>query len=129
MKDDNLDELIKYRLKRASEALEEAKLIGKINHWNTCANRLYYAVFYAVSALLIKENFSASKHSGVKSLFNRYFVKTNKIQKDFGKLYNELYNLRQEGDYLDFVTFDKETVSPLIPKTELFIDEINKLLK
>ncbi len=51
----NIQELINYRLHRAYETLEEARLMQDIGHWNTCANRLYYAAFYAVSALLIYE--------------------------------------------------------------------------
>jgi uncharacterized protein (UPF0332 family) len=57
-------DLIQYRLKRAREALEEALLMKQEAHWNTCANRLYYACFYAVTALLAKEDLVAAE--GVK---------------------------------------------------------------
>jgi uncharacterized protein (UPF0332 family) len=47
------DELIKYRLQRAESALEEAGVMADMQHWETCINRLYYACFYAVNALLL----------------------------------------------------------------------------
>jgi len=95
--------LIQYRIEKAKETYQEALLMQRENHWNTCANRLYYSCFYAVTALLEKDGFISSKHSGVKSLFNQHIVKTGKISKEKGKLYNRLFDARQEGDYLDFV--------------------------
>ena len=67
-------ELVRYRLDRANEALEEAILLADNAKWNTCINRLYYSCFYAVSALLAKNNMSSSKHTGVRSLFNLHYV-------------------------------------------------------
>ena len=56
-------DLIEYRLKRARGALKEALLMEREEHWNTCANRLYYACFYAVTPLLGKQELVSSKHS------------------------------------------------------------------
>ncbi len=125
---DVIRELVEYRLRRAGETLEEARVMGSIGHWNACANRLYYAAFYAVSALLVKEGLTAAKHSGVKALFNRHYVKAGKISKDMGRLYNQHFDLRQEGDYLDFVLLEKEKVAPLIEATANFIEAIRSLL-
>jgi uncharacterized protein len=56
--------LVRYRLSRAKEALEEAILLLESDHTNTFVNRLYYACFYAVSALLLAKGLSATRHSG-----------------------------------------------------------------
>ena len=120
--------LVTYRLQRATETLEEARLMQSIGHWNTCANRLYYAAFYAVSALLVRDNHVASKHSGVKALFNRYYVKPGVVTKEKGRFYNRLFDLRQEGDCIDFVFLDAETVEPLVDATALFIETVRSLL-
>ena len=120
--------LIAYRLKRAAETLEEARLMQSIGHWNSCTNRLYYAAFYAVSALLVRDNHVASKHSGVKALFNRYYVKPGIVAKEEGRLYNRLFDLRQEGDYIDFVSLDAETVEPLVDEAALFVETIRSLM-
>jgi uncharacterized protein (UPF0332 family) len=75
MTDDPTKALVKYRIERAEETYKEALLMRTEDHWNACANRLYYACFYAVSALLVKYGLSSSKHSGIKSLFNQYILK------------------------------------------------------
>jgi uncharacterized protein (UPF0332 family) len=98
-------------------------------HWNTCANRLYYSCFYAVSALLQKHDLVSGKHSGVKSLFNQHFVKTNIVNKEKGKLYNRLFDARQEGDYIDFVYYNSEDVTPWIKEVRLFINTISQLIE
>jgi uncharacterized protein (UPF0332 family) len=81
-------------------------------------NRLYYACFYAVSALLVRDGLSSSRHAGVRSLFNRHYVKTGKVPKDLATIYNDLFERRQEGDYIDFVSFQEPQVLPWISKAE-----------
>ena len=129
MRNRDLQALVAYRFQRATEALEEAYLMQDIGHWNTCANRLYYAAFYAVSGLLLQDGHTATKHSGVKALFNQHYVKTGKVSKAMGRLYNRLFDLRQEGDYLDFVTLDAETVAPLLEPTANLIAHLRALAK
>ncbi len=120
----HIEDLIEYRLERARETIEDAKLLAKAGHWNPCVNRLYYSCFYAVTALLVQHGLSSSKHTGIRSLFNREFVKTEKIPKKMAILYNDLFEKRQEGDYVDFVYFSESEVTPLIRKTELFVGHI-----
>lgn len=80
-------ELIKHRISRAEESLDEAILLFNSEHYNTSVNRLYYACFYAVSALLLSENMSSPKHSGVRSLFNQHWVKKERVIKELGKFF------------------------------------------
>jgi len=129
MKAEDLQALVDYRMQRAAETLEEARLMQNVNHWNTCANRLYYAAFYAVSALLVRDGRTTSKHSGVKALFNRHYVKPGIVSRENGRLYNQLFDLRQEGDYIDFVFLEPETVAPLVEATAAFIHTIQSLLQ
>ena len=124
MTQENTLALIRYRIQRAEETYEEALLMSKEGHWNACANRLYYACFYAVSALLIKYGLSSSNHSGIKSLFNQHIIKKQILSKERGKLYNQLFEARQEGDYVDFVTFDEDLIAPWISRVKKFLDEI-----
>jgi uncharacterized protein (UPF0332 family) len=123
-----LQDLINYRLNQAHETLGDAKLLAKAKRWNPCVNRLYYACFYAVSALLAKNDMSSGKHTGVRSFFNLNFVKTGKIPKDVAEIYNDLFDRRQEGDYADFVVFREDQVLPRIAKVESFIKIVASLL-
>lgn len=124
-----LYDLIKYRIDRAREALEEARILAGSGHWNACVNRLYYACFYAVSALLSKHDLSSSKHSGVRSFFNHNFVKTGIFPKETAVIYNSLFERRQEGDYEVFITFKENDVSPWLKETEVFVNAKKKLIE
>jgi uncharacterized protein (UPF0332 family) len=122
-------ELIEYRISRSKETFEEALLLASNNHWNAVANRLYYSCFYIVNALLIKNNLSFSSHNGVKTEFHKSFVKTGIIKMDSGKIYSRLFNLRQEGDYIDFQRFDGKDIEPFIEDVRNFLNEIESILK
>jgi len=122
-------ELVLHRMTRAFDALEDARILSRAGRWNACVNRLYYACFYAVSALLILDGLSSSKHAGVRSLFNRQYVKTGKIPKDFSRIYNDLFERRQECDYIDFVSFQESQVLPWISKAEELIGYIDSLVQ
>ena len=124
MRQDWNKDLIAYRLQRARETLEDARILAKADRWNTCVNRLYYACFYAISALLATKKLASSKHSGVRSLFNRYYVKTGLVSKDLATIYNDLFERRQESDYVDFIDFQEPQVVPWISKAESFIKHI-----
>lgn len=115
-------------MERAEETLEEARILASASHWNACVNRLYYSCFYAVTALLVREGFSSSRHSGVRSFFNRNFVKTGIVSADLARSYNVLFDLRQEADYVGLVRFDENQVKPWIPRSQAFIEQIASLL-
>jgi len=123
------EDIILYRVERTHETLKDARILASSERWNACVNRLYYACFYAVSALLMKKGLSSSKHSGVRSLFNFHFVKTGKVPKDLARIYNDLFERRQESDYLDFVSFQESQVRPWISQAETLIECILELIQ
>ena len=53
-------EHVRYWMKRAREALEEADVMARAGHWNTCLSRQYFACYYAVSGLLARHGLSWS---------------------------------------------------------------------
>jgi uncharacterized protein (UPF0332 family) len=121
--------LVNYRLQRAREALDEAKIMFKAGRINTYVNRLYYACFYAVSALLLTRNFSTSKHGYLRSLMHREFVKTGLIPKELGDHFDLLFDNRLKGDYADFIRFKAEQVADWLKPTEEFVAHIDRLIK
>jgi uncharacterized protein (UPF0332 family) len=122
-------ELVLYRLQRARETIEDARILAQARRWNPCVNRLYYACFYAVSSLLLQEGLSSSKHTGIRGLFNQHFVKTGKISKEKAKIFNDLFERRQEGDYMDFVSFEESQVQLWLPEAESFVENIAVLIE
>lgn len=99
--------LIAYRLQRAREALDEADLLLDRNHINTFVNRVYYACFYSVTALLLTRDLSSAKHSGVRSMFHQHFVKTGLVNMELGQNFDKFFDNRQKGDYADMVSSRK----------------------
>lgn len=99
---------------------------GKINAY---VNRLYYACFYAVSALLLTKGLTTSKHSYLRSLLHREFIKTGVIPADLGVHFDLLFNSRQKGDYSDFVKYKAEQVAAWLKPTEEFIDHIESIIQ
>ena len=57
---------------------------------------MYYAVFHAVTALLIKNGLHAESHQGVSVLFSKHFVKEGKIDAEYGRLFARLENMREK---------------------------------
>ena len=123
------EDLIKYKLQRSGETLEEAKIMLQSSHLFGAANRIYYACFYAVSALLLSKDLSSHKHSGVLSLFNRHFVKTGLIPVELGKFYSRLFDTRTESDYADLVTIDLKEIQDNLKTAEIFIPAVKSLIK
>lgn len=50
----NVSDYSDYRIKRAIETISEVEKHIENGFWNTSVNRMYYACFYAVGALLVK---------------------------------------------------------------------------
>ena len=123
------EDLIRYKLERSGETLEEAKVMIQTSHLYGAANRIYYACFYAVSALLLSRNLSSPKHSGVLSLFNKNFVKTGLISVELGRFYSRLFDSRLESDYADLVTIDRVEVQDDIKTAEIFISAVKSLIR
>ena len=123
------DEIIRYRLERAHETLEEAEILAQAGHWNACVNRLSYACFYAATALLLREGLSAAKHAGVRSLFNEHLVRSGRVPHDIASVFNRLLDKRQEGDYADLMQFHEQQVRPWIADARQFVAFIAGMLQ
>jgi uncharacterized protein (UPF0332 family) len=121
--------LVAYRLERARESLEEAKLLLDRGYGNTFVNRLYYACFYAVSALLLTKGLSSAKHSGIRSLFHQNIVKSGLVDLESGQLYDRLFDNRQKSDYADLVRFDTDEVGDWYNEARRFVDALEDVVK
>jgi uncharacterized protein (UPF0332 family) len=127
---DKQHQLALYRLKQAAESIDEAifLLSGKKSP-RSIINRAYYGMFYAVLALLIFESFSSSKHSGVLSYFNKRFIKEGIFPEELGRSINKAFELRQSGDYREYVEITYEQVEPFIEKAKVFVQKVKDYLE
>jgi uncharacterized protein (UPF0332 family) len=128
LKEKERKDLVKYRLEKAKSVFSEIPVLIENQFYGTAMNRLYYACFYAAAALLINNNYETHTHSGVKTLLGLHFIKENRLDKSFAKMYDKLFNLRQRGDYEDWVYIEEEDVLPLVAPAEKFIKTIENLI-
>ena len=120
--------LVQYRLEKATDTLKEAIDCGSLNHWTLAANRLYYSVYYASSALLIQNELQTKTHAGVTALIGQKFVADGKLSKEDAQLLARLQTMRHTGDYDDFMEWHKEEVEPLFEKVKKYINKVKSLI-
>jgi uncharacterized protein (UPF0332 family) len=120
--------LINLWLEKAEDALVSAELELNEGHTSFAVNRLYYACFYAVTALLLRDGKQFARHSAVKSEFVRTYIKPGQINEKWNKFYQKLFDDRQEGDYIPTVTFEESDVSARLQETREFIGLIRGLI-
>ncbi len=121
--------LIRYRIKEAHESIKEAEvLLREGMSMRAVMNRLYYAMFYAVLALLQEKQIGTSKHIGAISLFDKEFIKNGVFDKKLSRTLHRAFELRQKGDYMEEVEVAREDIDDMFPKTRNFVDEIEKHL-
>ena len=126
LNDEDRREIVKYRLEKSLRTYNEA--VGSIanGYVETAANRLYYAAYYAVSALLVSYKYEASTHNGVIQMFGKAFIKSKVLERRYGTIFNQLFSLRMTGDYEDRRFLDiEEDVKPLIEPTKELIDVVS----
>lgn len=125
---DDIRRLIVYRLEQAAETLDAARELSTAGHYRDAVNRAYYAMFYCGLALLASKGLGASKHSGVLSLFNRYFVKTGEFSVEDGRHLQEAFELRQGSDYREFVQIEPSQVQETMANAEIFLQHTRQVL-
>src|SRR4030065_794808 len=100
-------ELIAHRRSKAKETLQDGKILLEAKRFSSAVNRIYYALFYAVTALLLTKGLSSAKHGGAMALFTEHFVKTGRIPVESRRFYSRKFEFRQKSDYCDLWTIEE----------------------
>lgn len=124
----NLLDVITYWKEKSKESLDSAKDELEAGRLSFAVNRIYYSCFYAVSALLLHKGLKFRKHSGIRAAFHQHLVKTELISHEHGLLYDELYEARQRGDYIELVNFEKSQIEDWLGRTKEFVDTVGKIV-
>ncbi len=120
--------IISYRLERAEESLRAARLLRDNNMLIPAMNRIYYAMFYAVQAVLARDEAAFAKHGQVKGYFNREYIKNGIFPVEAGKLYNMVFEYRQKFDYVDLVMPDVSAIDAYLRDAAVFVQQIRAYL-
>jgi uncharacterized protein (UPF0332 family) len=127
---DNSDReiLIKYRLEQAKQTIIEVNKLIEMDLLNVAVNRIYYGIYYSLTALALKFGFSSSKHAQLIGWFNQNFIKTQEIEIKFGKILRDAFKNRSDGDYAPFILFTKKDVQDMQEDMINFIERIHSYL-
>lgn len=128
LSEENREDLVAYRMSRATETLQEADYIARGGYFNAAVNRLYYAVYYAASAMLIKAKIEASTHKGVLNQLGLHYISKGLLDVRYGTIYSRLFQARQAGDYEDFIYCDKTMYEDFKPMAEQFIERMKAII-
>ena len=129
MKNNEIVVLIRYRMEQAEESLKDAKvLLDAGRSPRSIINRSYYAMFYAVLALLQKIGKVPRKHSGAISLFDTEFVLKGIFSKELSKDLHDIFNLRQVSDYQVIERVTSEDAETALERAEGFVEAVAKYL-
>ena len=129
LSDEERKTLVEYRIQRANETWKETQEIIKSHLWYAAANRMYYACYYLTSALLISHGLSANTHAGIIRMLGMHFVSKGLLSNEMGYYYTRLFEMRQTGDYDDWVTIDEKDIIPLSEQVETYFSSVLGLIK
>ena len=115
-------------LEKAAKTWNQMEVQVKNGVWEMAANRLYYALFHAVSALLIHDQHIVGTHRGAVNQFSLYYVKAGIFSKADGRLYSNLQKLREDGDYNCYIDVEQEDVEGYIEPTRQLIERIKQYI-
>lgn len=121
--------IVKLEYEKALKTFSQIDDLSRLGYWDTVANRLYYAVFHAVSALLIKDGHSVNTHRGTISVFGQHYVRTGIMSQDDGRLYSDLQIMRNSSDYNCSYDTTQEEIEPKIEQARNLIEKIGVLLR
>ena len=127
--DEERKTIVQFRMEKAKNTFSEITLLTDNALWQTAASRLYYACYYAVTALLIQNGIETKTHRGVINQMGLNLVRTNIFSQQEGRLFRNLFELRQDGDYDDWIIICEDDVIPLIEPVRKFLKKIEKLCK
>ena len=124
---DQRNTVVNLEYEKALQILSQIDALKELKFWDTIANRLYYAVFHAVSALLIHDGHQVKSHKGVVQVFGLNYIVTRVFSLEEGKLYSRLQTLREEGDYNCYIQADAD-IELMIEPARRFVDHIGKYI-
>jgi len=120
--------LVVYWMEKAHESLAAGRSEYSSGRLTTAVRNLYYASFYALTALLLKEGRSFKKHTGVKAALHKGIIREGKLEPEWGKFCNKIFDSRHEGDYQPLRVFETEEVNLYLEQCAGFIARMETML-
>lgn len=121
--------MVDHERQKARQTFAQAETLRRDGYWDGVANRLYYASFHAVNALLIHDGHSVRTHHGASAMFRQLYIKTGILPVQVSEHYSVLQTMRDKADYNCSFDATQMLVEPLIEPTKQLIDAVLKLVE
>ncbi len=121
--------IVGLEYEKAVNTIAQIVELQKLGYWDNIANRLYYAVFHVVNALLISDGHPVNTHRGVIALFGNYYIRTGIFASEDGRLYSDLQTMRNNSDYNCSYDATEKEIAPMIEPARNFIARIGDYLQ
>ena len=113
---------------QAKEALSAAELNLANGLHRSTVNRAYYAMFYAVLALLAARQAETSRHSGAIAQFDQLYVKPALLPKEFSRWLHDAFLHRQAADYGVELSVARDEIEMLLAHVRDFVAGVGDYL-
>jgi uncharacterized protein (UPF0332 family) len=123
-----MTEAVRELLDKSARSIDAAQLLFRYGYFDFAASRAYYAMFYAVEALMLDRDLSFSKHSAVIAAFGKEFVKTSIFDSRFHRILLKAFDLRNAGDYGTIQAVSEEKANQTLAEASELLAEINRHL-
>lgn len=121
-------DLALYRLERAKEALADAESMFEMGSLRSGNNRAYYAIFYAMRAVIALEGVDYKHHSGVIRHFQKDYIRTKIFPVEMADIINGASRIRNASDYDDFYIASKAETADQIEGAKLLIQMVENYI-
>ena len=128
LKEEDRRIIVEMELEKAERTFAEQEVLRKAGLWSTLANRLYYALFHAVSALLVSEGHEVGTHKGAVIRFQQYFVKTKLFSVEDGRFYSQMQTMRENADYNCSYDVSEEEILTRVEPAHRLIEKIKQYI-
>lgn len=116
--------IVNREIEKAERTFDDVLFCSRENKWEAAANRLYYALFHAINALLVSDGHQVKSHRGILAMFGEHYVRTGLFSKKDGALLSDLVIMRDNADYNCFFEADEEKLKPYLEPTRSLIEKI-----
>jgi uncharacterized protein (UPF0332 family) len=118
-----------YRMEQAHAALDDAEFLLLHNRTAlSVVNRAYYAMFYAVLALLQDVSPLPAKHTGIIGLFDTNFARPGILDKQRSKDLHRAFDLRQASDYKTITPITLEQAQEITQHARAMVETVASFL-
>jgi uncharacterized protein (UPF0332 family) len=121
--------LVRHRMEQATEAIAAAELNLVNGLHRSAINRVYYAMFYSVLALLANRQAETSRHSAAIAQFDRLYVKPSLLPKQFSRWLHDAFLHRQSADYGAEQSLSRDEIDALLTHAREFLAGVRHLLE